>query len=142
MPSLATLTIGALVARAGVEAESIENYRRLGLLSKPRAIDGLLLYPPDEVSRVVFIRRALDLGFSTAAIREMIGLGCRKQPTCREIHAIAERQLADVRQRRADLERIEQALAPLVESCPRADARDNCSIIAALSHHVPHEPEV
>ena len=138
MPSLATLTIAALVDRSGVEAEAIESYRRLGLLSKPRrTADGLLLYPPDEVGRVVFIRRALDLGFSAVAIGEMIGLGCRKLPTCKDIHAIAERQLADVRRRRADLDRIERMLTPLVASCPRAAARDDCNIIAALSHHVP-----
>jgi MerR family mercuric resistance operon transcriptional regulator len=138
MPALATLTIAALVDRSGVEAKAIESYQRLGLLSKPRrTIDGLLLYPPDEVDRVVFIRRALDLGFSAEAIAEMIGLGCRKLPTCSDVHDIAQRQLADVRRRRADLERIEQVLAPLVENCPRAAARGDCNIIAALSHHIP-----
>ena len=141
MPSLATLTIAALVDRSGVEAEAIESYGHLGLLSKPRrTTDGLLLYPPEEVARVVFIRRALDLGFPAPAIREMIGLGCRnKHPTCGEVHAIAERQLADVRRRRADLERIEQLLTPLVESCPRTTARDDCNIITALSHYIPGE---
>ena len=140
MPSLGTLTIDALVDKSGVEAEDIESYRRLGLLLKPRrTVEGLLLYPPDEVGRVVFIRRALDLGFSSLAIREMLGLGCRKQPTCREIRDVVERQLADVRRRRAALARIEQVLATLIENCPRSDARNDCSIIAALSQYVPKE---
>ena len=143
MPALGTLTIAALVDRSGIEAEAIESYGRVGLLSKPRrTTDGLLLYPPDEILRIVFIKRALELGFSTEAIRDLIGLGCRrKQPTCSDVHAIAERQLAQIRQRRADLERIERVLAPLVDSCPRATTRYgyDCNIIAALSHHVPDE---
>lgn len=134
MPALATLPFAALAEKSGVDIDTLQNYERLGLLSKPhRPANGLILYPADEDRRVTFITRSFELGFSAEAIREMVSLG-RGRKSCQEIYAIAERQLADVRRRLDDLARIERTLAPLVESCPRRGNIVDCSIVNALSH--------
>jgi MerR family mercuric resistance operon transcriptional regulator len=134
MPALATLPFAALAEKSGVDIDTLQNYERLGLLSKPhRPANGLILYPADEDRRVTFITRSFELGFSAEAIREMVSLG-RGKNSCREIYAIAERQLADIRRRLDDLARIERTLAPLVDSCPRRGNIVDCSIVNALSH--------
>jgi MerR family mercuric resistance operon transcriptional regulator len=134
MPALATLPFAALAEKSGVDIDTLQNYERLGLLSKPhRPASGLILYPADEDRRVTFITRSFELGFSAEAIREMVSLG-RGKKSCREIYGIAERQLADIRRRLDDLARIERTLAPLVESCPRRGNIVDCSIVNALSH--------
>ena len=137
MPALATLPIAALAEKSGVDTEAIKSYERLGLLSKPRRLaNGLILYPGDEDTRVTFIRRSFELGFSLDAIREMLGLGRSRSMNCSDIYNIAERRLADIRQRVADLQRMEEVLAPLVETCPRRGGLAHCSIMNALSHPV------
>lgn len=134
VPALATLTISALASKSGVDVETIRSYDRLGLVSKPwRTVNGLQLYPADEVERVIFIGRATDLGFPVTSIREMLGIGRKKSQTCSDIYSIAERQVADIRRRIADLRRMEEALAPLLETCPRSGGLANCPILDALS---------
>jgi MerR family mercuric resistance operon transcriptional regulator len=134
MPALATLPIAALADKTGVDVATLRTYERLGLLSKPRRpANGLVLYPGDEDTRVTFIKRSLELGFSPEAVREMLGLGRGKPMKCSDVYAIAERRLADIRQRLADLKRMEQVLAPLIETCPRQGSLANCSILTALS---------
>jgi len=135
MPALATLPIDSLAKKSGVDADTLKAYERLGLLSKPcRPANGLILYPADEDRRVTFIKRSFELGFSVDAIREMVSLGRGKQKSCKDIYAIAERRLADIRRRIDDLARIERTLAPLVESCPQRAKIADCSIVNALSH--------
>ena len=134
MPALATLPFASLAEKSGVDVDMLKNYGRLGLLSKPRRpANGLILYPADEDRRVTFIKRSFELGFSADAIREMVSLGRGKQKSCKDIYAIAERQLADIRRRIDDLARIERTLVPLVESCPQRGNVADCSIVNALS---------
>jgi MerR family mercuric resistance operon transcriptional regulator len=134
MSALATLPIAVLAEQAGVDVETIRLYGHQGLLSKPRRTLGLVLYAPDDVSRVVFIKRAFDLGFPVEAVREMLGVGRKASLGCSGIYAIAQRHLADIRRRQAELARMEKALAPLVETCPRKGGLANCNIVQALSH--------
>lgn len=136
MPSLGTMPIAALAEQAGVSVESIKSYEQLGLVAKPRRVPGgLHLYGSEEVERVIFIRRSSDLGFSVEAIRDMLGIGRRKAMTCSEVYSVALRQLEDIRRRQADLSRMEQALLPLVEGCPRRGGLATCSIVRSLSQN-------
>jgi DNA-binding transcriptional MerR regulator len=135
MTSLATLSIAALAERSGVDADTIEHYQQLGLVSCPRrTCQGLALYSPDDVAHVTFVKQALALGFPTPTIRDMLGRIRRKPPTCSDIHAIAKLHLADVRREIARLTQIEASLAPLVETCSRQGSRETCPVFAALSH--------
>jgi MerR family copper efflux transcriptional regulator len=132
MTSLATLSAAALAERSGVDEDTIESYQRLGLLSY-RSTHGLMLYSPDEMARVIFIKNALALDFPVSTIRDMLGRVRRKPSTCGDIYAIAELHLADVRREIARLAQIEASLAPLVETCSREGPRESCPIFLALS---------
>jgi MerR family mercuric resistance operon transcriptional regulator len=97
MPGLATITVGVLSDKSGVDADTIRIYQRLGLLPKPRTVAGnLLLYRVEDIDRLIFIRRARDLGFSFEAITEMLELAQKRQKNCAQIHEVADRHLADI----------------------------------------------
>jgi MerR family mercuric resistance operon transcriptional regulator len=133
MPALATITVDVLSEKAGVDTSAIEAFEQLGLIARPRRKGGLRLYSPDDVHRLIFIRRAQELGFLLDTIGELLRLAS-KPSACGDLHEIAERHLADIRRRRSDLERIEKVLAPLVSSCPRKGGVSGCPIVSALSH--------
>jgi predicted site-specific integrase-resolvase len=57
------LRIGQLAERAGVSADTIRHYDRLGLLPKTsRSAGGYRLFPPAVVQRVLLIRDAVRVG--------------------------------------------------------------------------------
>jgi DNA-binding transcriptional MerR regulator len=135
MPALATIAVGALAEQAGVDTTTLRAYERLGLISEPRrAVGGLQLYPMEDIARVTFIRRTLDLGFSVEAIRELLDLTDNRTSTCDDVYGVAQRHLLDIRRRREELDRLEAMLAPLVSACPREGSATACPIINALSH--------
>jgi MerR family mercuric resistance operon transcriptional regulator len=135
MSALATITIDALAEQAGVDIATILYCQRLGLIDKPRrTVGGLMLYRTEDVARLTFIRRTRELGFSTEAIRELLGMSGSGPHTCSNVHDVAERHLLDIRRRMADLARLESVLAPLVSACPQTGSVTQCPILNALSH--------
>lgn len=135
MSALATIAVGALAQQAGVDVATIHYYEGLGLIDKPRrAAGGLQLYRTTDVARVTFIRRTQELGFSTDAIRELLGMTEKGRHTCGDVHEVAERHLLDIRRRLDDLARLERMLAPLVAACPQTGSAAHCPILNALSH--------
>ena len=133
MPAPAPATITGLARASGVDVSSIRFYERLGLLAGPRrGVGGIPAYQREHLQRLIFIRRAVELGFSLDAVGDLLGLrgGLR---TCSDINKIGQRHLAEIRQRLADLAGIESALAPLVEGCSRSGGVQDCPLIMALS---------
>jgi MerR family mercuric resistance operon transcriptional regulator len=125
--------IGVLSARSGVNIETIRYYERVGLLAKPaRTAGGFRLYGPEDASRLGFIRRTRDLGFSLDDIRRLLDLADRKSRSCRRVHDIAAAHLVEVRTRLADLRRMERVLADMVKACAEGDLPD-CPLMEALA---------
>jgi DNA-binding transcriptional MerR regulator len=137
MPLSAPVTIAGLAREAGVDVESIRSYEARGLLPKPRRRQGRsgdVAYHREHLVRLTFIRRARKLGFSLEAIGEMLGLdGCLR--TCADVCRIAERHLAEFRTRANpdELERVENALVPLLDASPRSGLAKDNPIIVMLS---------
>ncbi|OFX01985.1 MAG: hypothetical protein A3D94_10170 [Alphaproteobacteria bacterium RIFCSPHIGHO2_12_FULL_66_14] len=135
MSALATIAVGALVEQAGVDIATLRFYERLGLIDKPRrTAGGLQLYRTSDIARVIFIRRTLELGFSTESIRELLAMTEDSSHACRDVHEVAARHLLDIRRRLDDLARLEKMLAPLVSACPQEGGTADCPILNALSH--------
>jgi Hg(II)-responsive transcriptional regulator len=125
------LTIGLLSKRTCVNTETIRYYERIGILSKPpRSSGGHRLYASDHQQRLVFIRRARELGFSLNEIRALLGLTGRV--TCAKVKSISEQHVDAIRKRIKDLERLERALSGMVKRCP-GDEKPDCPILATLA---------
>lgn len=126
-----TTTISGLARAAGVNVETIRFYQRRGLLAEPdKPLGGIRRYGETEIARVLFIKAAQRIGFTLDEVAQLLQLddGTR----CSEARAIAERKLADVRQRLQDLQRIEAVLAQLVDRCAASRTKVSCPLIAAL----------
>lgn len=125
------LTIGAFAGAAGVNVETIRFYQRKGLLSEPdKPYGSIRRYGASDVTRVRFVKSAQRLGFSLDEVTELLRL--EDGAHCDEARQQAERKLADVRVKLADLRRIERVLAELVERCCAATGQVRCPLIDAL----------
>lgn len=128
-----TWTIGRLAKAAGVGVETIRFYEREGLLDAPeRTASGYRLYPPATAERLGFIRRAKDLGFSLAEIRELLQLAEPAGERAR-VKALAEHKIAEIDQRITELGRMRAALADLNRQCSGHGPVEGCPIIEALN---------
>lgn len=128
---LANLTIGAFARAAGVHVETIRFYQRKGLLPEPARPPGSIRrYGKADVTRVRFVKSAQRLGFSLDEIAELLKLDDGAH--CDEAREHAERKLADVRARLADLRRMEAVLVALVTQCCAASGEVRCPLIASL----------
>lgn len=126
------LTIGALSKRAGVNIETIRYYERSGLMPEPpRSEGGHRLYSRDHLKRLAFIRRSRELGFSLEEIRALLRLVDGGDYTCGEVKALTDRHLKEVRQKIADLQRLEKTLGEISSQC-EGGAVPECPIIEAL----------
>lgn len=126
------MTIGKLAQRAGVNVETIRYYQRLQLLEEPdKPLGGVRRYADAALARVLFIKRAQELGFSLAEIRRLLRLG--DPQTCGEARALAAEKLALVESRVADLQRLRGVLKDLIERCDRRRGKVACPIIESLA---------
>lgn len=124
-------TIGTLAKHAGVNVETIRYYQRRGLVGEPdRPLGRIRRYTPDHARRLRFIRQARSLGFTLDEVVDLLALEDGKH--CREAEQLGSTKLATVRERLAQLRRVEKVLATLVNQCQRNSGRVYCPLIAAL----------
>ena len=127
----ATMTIGRVAAAAGVNVETIRFYQRLGLLAEPtRPPGGVRRYGDEFVSRLRFVKRAQQLGFSLAEVQRLLVL--EDPQSCGKARSLAAEKLALVEARIADLERMRNVLKDLVARCDVRRGKVACPIIATL----------
>ena len=130
-------TIGILRAqlakKTGCNLETIRYYEKVALLPEPsRSANGYRVYPPELAQRLTFILRARDLGFKLDEIRSLLTLTDTDSQTCSQVLSTTEKHLSDVRQRIADLIRIESELNRLAGLCSR-DSTPQCAILDVLN---------
>lgn len=129
--NLESFTIGAFAEAAGVNVETIRFYQRKGLLPEPAKPHGSIRrYGDADVTRVRFVKAAQRLGFSLDAIAELLRLDDGTH--CEEASALAESKLKDVREKIADLARMESVLSELVCACHARKGNVSCPLIAWL----------
>ncbi|AJZ56213.1 Hg(II)-responsive transcriptional regulator [Paraburkholderia fungorum] len=125
------LTIGAFARAAGVNVETIRFYQRKGLLLEPDKPSGSIRrYGEADVTRVRFVKSAQRLGFSLDEIADLLRL--EDGTHCDAASSLAEHKLGDIRDKLADLQRMEAVLAELVCACHSRRGSVSCPLIASL----------
>lgn len=125
--------IGALSKRTGVKIETIRYYERIGIMPEPpRTEGGQRVYDHGHLSRLAFIRRSRELGFSLDDIRALLKLVDGGDYTCGEVRDMTVAHIADVRRKIADLRRMERVLKDMAAKCEGGDVPE-CPIVEALS---------
>lgn len=128
----ARATIGALSESTGVNIETIRYYERIGLLpAPPRSAGRHRQYADAHQQRLVFIRRARELGFSLEEVRALLGLDRSHEMSCGEVRALTEHHIAAIRSKLQDLKKLERVLSDLAAQCS-GETVPHCPIIEAL----------
>lgn len=137
MAQKAGIQIGELSRRTSCNIETIRYYERIGLLAAPvRSAGRYRIYDAAAVRRLVFIRRARELGFSLDEVRALLALSTSDgQQSCAEARELAARHVRAIRTKIADLWAMERVLTDAVQRCA-AGERPGCPIIDAVSAHV------
>ena len=126
------LSIGKLSRMAGVGIDTVRYYERNGLLApSTRLASGYRRYGDLELARLRFIRRAQKLGFTLKEISSLLNLSARRNVA--QVKRAAQAKLEDVDARIADLQRVRDGLALLVEACPGHGRASECPILRALA---------
>ncbi len=123
---------GELAQRSGCNLETIRYYESIALMPEPmRSESGHRLYSEVDQSRLRFILRTRELGFSIAELRSLLSLVDSGDYSCGEIHALTGEHLVSVANKIADLKRLQRTLKTISAECSKGDTPD-CPIIDAL----------
>lgn len=127
-----TLSIGYLARATDTKIETIRYYERIGLLPKPARTSGnYRSYDNPHLTRLVFIRRARELGFSIGQVRDLLSLSDQKDRSCSQVDAIAREHLAEVDARIRSLKALRHELDSIIHQCHLGTIAE-CRIIDAL----------
>jgi MerR family mercuric resistance operon transcriptional regulator len=127
-----SLTIAKAAEAAAVGVETIRYYERRGLIAQPTTrVGSYRTYDSKHVARIRFIKRAQELGFTLEEIESLLTL--EDGTDRRSIRAIAAGRLEEIRDRIADLKRMEKALSHVLHKCEAEAGRPRCPIIEAIS---------
>ncbi|RJQ47368.1 MAG: MerR family transcriptional regulator [Gammaproteobacteria bacterium] len=128
-----SLSIGQLAKAAQVNVETVRYYEREGLLPRPaRRASGYRRYPSATVTRLQFIKRSKELGFSLKEIAELLALRIDPHSGCADVKRRAEAKLADIERKLTDLRRMRRALTQLVHDCGGEGPSSACPILDTL----------
>jgi DNA-binding transcriptional MerR regulator len=128
-------SIGQISARTGVKVPTIRFYEDQGLLDRPDRTSGnQRRYDTAALNRLQFIRHARDLGLPLKDVRALISLEGASGAELDQAHDIAKTQRKGVRQRIAQLQRLEAELTRLSKAC---DGQHDhvCAVLHAFADH-------
>ncbi len=130
---MAALKISKVAEQVGVNLQTIRYYEREGLLPEPpRLASGYRVFPEQTVRRVRFIKRAQELGFSLAEIRELLMLRVDHQRDRAAVRDIARAKLAQIDEKVQSLQAMKRALEHLTDKCAGHGPASDCPILEAL----------
>lgn len=126
------MKIGELARATGTKVETIRFYEKIGLIDAPaRTTGNYRAYGPGHLSRLSFVRRSRDLGFSLDQVRALLSLADDRSQPCEAIDSIARNHLLEVDRKIADLMALKRELEELVGQCGHG-AIAQCRIVEAL----------
>ena len=128
------MKIGELATRSGLSVDTIRFYEKQGLLPSPRrSASNYRLYSSDAPRRLVFIRKARDLGFTLQEIGQLLRLSEDRHAGAADVKDRAMAKLDDLDRRIAEMKAMRESLQRLVGACSGLGDTDHCPILAALA---------
>ncbi len=127
------MNIGEAAEATGVTAKMIRHYEQIGLIPEAgRTGSGYRVYGPKDLSTLSFIRRARDLGFSIAQIRDLLTLWQDRARASADVKRIASEHIDEMKAKMALLQEMVHTLEHLSAHC-HGDDRPDCPILEQLS---------
>jgi DNA-binding transcriptional MerR regulator len=132
------MRIKELAQAAGVPADSVRHYEKVGLLAPAaRSDNGYRRYTGADLQRLRFIANCRALDMSLQEIRELLEALERPDGACSDVGRVVSGHLAHVRERMAGLRALERQLVQLLAACHRGEPLDRCALVEGLSRAGP-----
>ena len=127
------MNIGEAARATGISAKMIRYYEEIGLIGRAdRSAANYRSFDARDVNELSFVKRARSLGFSVKEIGRLLSLWRDRQRPSREVKAIAERHVADLEARIAEMQAMADTLRDLSHCCA-GDDRPDCPILTDLA---------
>lgn len=127
------MRIGELARATGTKAETIRYYEREGILpAADRTLGNYRDYSADHLATLTFVRRARELGFSMAQVRQLLSLSDHDDKPCEDVDLLVQQQLGEVDRKIADLTLLREELGQMLQSC-QGDRIGDCRIVESLA---------
>lgn len=126
------MNIGEAARRSGLPAKTIRYYGEIGLVGAARRGNGFRDYGESDVHSLRFVARARGLGFTVEECRHLLQLYKDPSRSSGDVRQAAERHIADIRVKIAELQAMEKTLHHLIQVCA-GDNRPECPILDELS---------
>ena len=123
------MKIGEVAKLTGTGIETIRFYEREGLLLAPqRRPSGYRQYDDATVQQLDYIKRAKELGFTLAEIRELLELSSAAS-SCEHIRQRAAGKIAGIEQKIRNLQQMKRSLGKIVERCRAKNSTEDCPLV-------------
>ncbi|NOG99779.1 MAG: heavy metal-responsive transcriptional regulator [Ignavibacteriae bacterium] len=128
------LKVGEIAKKVGVNIETLRYYEKIKLMPKPRRIESKYrMYDILDVQRLLFIKKAKELGFTLKEIKELLELKIESSATCGDVKIIAKHKIRDIENKITDLQKIKKILQKLVSQCVTEEiSKDECPILETI----------
>ncbi|MBK7380033.1 MAG: heavy metal-responsive transcriptional regulator [Ignavibacteriales bacterium] len=131
---MAEYFVGQLAKETGINLETVRYYEKLKLLPKPKRRESRYrVYDENDLKRLLFIKRAKELGFTLKEIKELFELRIDTHAKCGDVKHLTEHKLKDVDNRISDLKKIKSVLVKLINQCVNEEiSSDECPILESI----------
>ncbi len=116
------ITIGKLAEMAGVGVETVRFYQRKELLREPKTNGTFRTYTEADAEKIIFIKKAQELGFSLAEIKELLELNTKPRVTCSTVKQKTLSKIKEIEEKINDLNKMKNSLEKL--SCVCDESQD------------------
>jgi len=111
------LTIGKLAELAGVGVETVRFYQRKELLREPKAVGAFRTYTEEDAQRIIFIKKAQELGFTLSEVKELLELNTKPRVTCGTVKSKTQSKIKEIEDKITDLLKMKSSLEKLACAC-------------------------
>ncbi|MGM0867531.1 MAG: MerR family transcriptional regulator [Bacillota bacterium] len=128
------LTISQVAKVAKVNLETVRYYEKRGLISEPpRTESGYRRFPEEVIERIIFIKRAQELGFTLEEIKQLLWMSEREKDA-NKVKVFTTHKIEEIEAKIHDLISMKQTLKQLADQCEGSGfSMDQCPIIKAFN---------
>lgn len=111
------ITIGKLAQMSGVGVETVRFYQRKELIREPESHGSVRTYSNEDALKIKFIKKAQEIGFSLAEIKELLELNTKPRVTCGAVKKKSLEKIDEIDDKILNLQKMRASLLKLSESC-------------------------
>ena len=111
------ITISILAKKSGVGVETVRFYQRKELIREPGKSGSIRVYTQEDIDRIVFIKRAQELGFSLAEIKDLLELNTKNRQTCTSVKKKTLEKISQIEEKIQSLITMKEGLESLANAC-------------------------